>query len=69
MSSKRVQICLTIGFLLIARASVADIPDVTFTVAKHVDITDIEYDEAYFDEKMTDATSRANLYDNQKPDG
>ena len=53
------------GCLLIARVSAADIPNVTFTVTKHIDITDIEYDEAYFDEKMAEPTDRSNLYDTQ----
>ncbi len=56
---------LAIGCLLIATASAADIPEVAFTVTKHVEITDIEYDEDYFDEKMVSATDRANLYDSQ----
>ena len=53
------------GCLLFARSAAADIPNVTFTVTKHIDITDIEYDEAYFDEKMAEATDRVNLYDTQ----
>ncbi len=54
---------IAIWLLLVTTSAMADVPGVTFTVAKHASITDLEYDAAYFDEKMEDATDRVNLYD------
>ncbi len=53
------------GFVLFAVPVNAHVPTVEFTVAKHVDVADIEYDEAYFNEKIMEAMERVGLYDDQ----